>query len=205
LDESDVESAGPIRVTSPARTVADCLRLLSTADALTVGDAAVVRYLCLREEVQEVLDRCEGWPFVLRARERLALLDRRRETPLESVSFAEMLEAGLPLPDPQVQVSDDRGRFIGRVDFYWKEYAVAGEADGLVKYGQLVDGDPVKARQALIEEKRREDRLRAMGIHVVRWGLAELRKPDWAEWLRDQLQRGDPSRFRGKTYRRHLR
>jgi hypothetical protein len=40
---------------------------------------------------------------------------------------------------------------------------------------------------------------------AVRWGLAELRKPDWAEWLRGQLQLGDPSRFRGKTYRRHLR
>jgi hypothetical protein len=90
-------------------------------------------------------------------------------------------------------------------DFYWKEHAVAGEADGLVKYGQLVDDDPAKARQALIEEKRRADRLRSMGVHVVRWGLAELRKPDWAEWLRGQLQRGDPSRFRGKIYRRHLR
>ena len=124
--------------------------------------------------------------------------------PLESASFAEMLEGGVPLPDPQVQISDDRGRFVGRVDFWWKEHAVAGEADGLVKYGLLVDDDPVRARQALIEEKRREDRLRAMGVHVVRWGLAELRNPGWAAWLREELLCGDASRFRGKTYMRYL-
>jgi hypothetical protein len=193
-----VASYDGIRVTTIPRTVADCLRHLDLPDAIAVGDAAVRRDLTLRRDIDKVLDACAGWPYVERGRELVALLDGRRETALESASFVEMYRTGIPLPEPQVRIFDG-GRVIARGDFWWKEYAVLGEADGLVKYGVGTDDDLAESRRVLVKEKRREDRLRGLGIHVVRWGFAELKKPGWAEWLRGELERGDPSRFRGRT------
>ncbi|HEX5532759.1 MAG TPA: type IV toxin-antitoxin system AbiEi family antitoxin domain-containing protein [Actinomycetales bacterium] len=190
--------ADELKVTTLARTVADCLRHLTTEDALIIGDAAVARNSRLRAEVKAVLSSCTGWPFTDRARQRLSLLDGRHESPLESASFVEMRQHDLPLPEPQVWVRDETGRVVGRGDFYWEQFAVLGEADGLMKY-DVGAGDSGDGRRALVEEKRREDRLRALGLHVVRWGLAELRSPGWAEWLRRELGKGDPGRFRGSV------
>ncbi len=60
--------------------------------------------------------------------------------------------------------------FIGRVDFFFPEYGTVVEFDGLVKYG---DG----SREALIQEKLREDRLRALGLEVVRITWQDLDDP----------------------------
>ncbi len=92
--------ADGLKVTTLARTVADCLRHLSTEDALIIGDAAVAQNSRVRPQVEAVLSRCTGWPYTERARHRLSLLDGRRESPLESVSFVEMREHDLPLPAP---------------------------------------------------------------------------------------------------------
>lgn len=201
LPAGHVTTEDGVRVTTVARTMADCLRHLTTEDALVLGDAAARRHADLRTDVQQVLDRCAGWPLVERGRQQLLLLDGRRESPLESASFATMIEHQVPLPEPQVWICDDDGRAIGRTDFWWKDRAVAGEADGLVKYDVGAGaGGAADGRTALVAEKRREDRLRALGVHVVRWGLAELRDPGWAHWLERELDRGDPGRFRGRTF-----
>jgi hypothetical protein len=64
-----------------------------------------------------------------------------------------------------------RQRFIGRVDFGWPELGTVGEFDGLVKYGRVPGSDPA---DVLVEEKRREDALRAEGLAVVRWTWIDL-------------------------------
>jgi hypothetical protein len=188
--------ADGLKVTTLARTVADCLRHLSAEDAAIIGDAAVRQNSGLRPKVEALLGTCTGWPFTERARHRLPRLDGRHESPLESASFVEMRQHDLPLPEPQVWILDEKGRVVGRGDFYWEQYAVLGEADGLMKYDLGADRE---GRRALVEEKRREDRLRALGLHVVRWGLAELRSAGWSEWLRRELEKGDPGRFRGSV------
>jgi hypothetical protein len=67
------------------------------------------------------------------ARRVVAFADARAESPLESISRLRMREHGVPAPEPQVEIWID-GRFAGRVDFYWDEYGVIGEADGWGKY-----------------------------------------------------------------------
>lgn len=94
----------------------------------------------------------------------LAHLDGRRESPLESWSHASFVRWSLPLPVPQVALYDADG-LIGRVDFDWPEAAVVGEADGRFKYDEP---------GSLYAEKRREDRLRATGRTVIRWGWDDL-------------------------------
>ncbi len=84
--------------------------------------------------------------------------------------------AGLPAPDLQVVVLDERGEFLGRADFGYRARKVLGEFDGRVKY-RIPRGieDP---GDVLFREKLREDNLRAAGWTVVRWVWADLGRPD---------------------------
>jgi hypothetical protein len=80
----------------------------------------------------------------------------RRESPSESWSYVAMDRQGLPMPEPQVTVGDERGRPIGRVDGWWATFAAIAEVDGAVKYGIGTDLAPDDARRALYLEKQRE-------------------------------------------------
>jgi hypothetical protein len=76
-----------------------------------------------------------------------------------------LLASGLPLPELQVDLHDERG-FVGRLDAWYEDAAVAVEFDGLEKYA-----DPWGGRtpaEVAWTEKRREDRIRATDIRVVR-------------------------------------
>jgi very-short-patch-repair endonuclease len=78
------------------------------------------------------------------------------------------------LPAPQLQVSLGDASRVGIVDFYWEEFGVVGEADGLMKY----DEQP----EALRAEKLRQEALESLGFIVVRWTWDDIwRRPDWVE------------------------
>lgn len=77
---------------------------------------------------------------------------------------------GLPTPELQVTLRDAAGP-AGRVDFLFREQQTIAEFDGLVKY------DGANGKRALADEKRREDRLRALGYEVVRLVWADLADP----------------------------
>jgi hypothetical protein len=51
-----------------------------------------------------------------------------------------------------------------------------GEFDGLVKYGRLLRPGQTPG-DAVVAEKRREDRVRDEGLRVVRWTWDELETP----------------------------
>jgi len=70
----------------------------------------------------------------------------------------------MPEPELQHEFYDSDG-FIGRVDMWWPDFKVIGEADGLGKYDDILD---------LRAEKIREDRLRRLGLTVVRWTWDEI-------------------------------
>lgn len=83
----------------------------------------------------------------------------------ETYSRLALVRAGLPEPMLQVPFYDEEG-LIGFTDMYWPDLNVVGEVDGEIKYA---------TRQDLIAEKRREDRLRALGLAVVRWMPKQIR------------------------------
>ncbi|MGC0236649.1 hypothetical protein [Arthrobacter sp. SD76] len=94
----------------------------------------------------------------------------------ESLSRAFIHAAGFEAPVLQQQFSDASG-LLGYTDFYWKRSRVVGEFDGEEKY---VKPEFLKGRtpsQAVVEEKNRENRIRALGNNVVRWDWAELMEP----------------------------
>ena len=170
LTDLDVHGDGTtVPVTTAARTLADVARTMSPADAIAAGDAALRAGMTTADEVLRVLTGMWHVRGCRTAMPLVALWNPRRETALESWSALRFWEWGLPDPTPQVDFHDEEG-FIGRVDFYWDEFGVIGEADGRSKYAEP---------GALYAEKRREDRLRrAAGCReVVRWGWMDLRPP----------------------------
>lgn len=167
LPESERAERDALAVTSLARTAVDLAREESFRAAVVAVDGALHAGLPV-EEVVAVLDRCRTWPGAKRARRVLAHVDGRSESALESLSRAGFVEAGLPMPEPQVEVWCE-GFFVARVDFLWRAYLVVGEADGRVKYARVED---------LYEEKRREERLRDLGFEVVRWDWASAKHPE---------------------------
>jgi len=146
----------------PAATQA---RLSSLAIARWIRDPA------LRRNLIEEAVAASGTADVrgrFRAIETLAHADPRLETALESLSWSAFLEAGIPLPTPQVEVMGASGRHW-RVDFLFGE-RVIGECDGAVKYSDS---------QALWREKKRQEDLEQADYIVVRWTWEEIVHRPW--------------------------
>lgn len=159
---------GDVVMTSPARTAVDLARTRSFASGLAAADFVLRSGMATLEELETELAKTRRRIGHQRARHVVAHADRRSESVGESLSRAQMIELGLPFPELQHEFYDDMG-FIGRSDFWWPELRIIGEFDGKVKYGRaLVDSD-IDAREALWQEKKREDRLRRLGNGVVRW------------------------------------
>jgi predicted transcriptional regulator of viral defense system len=111
-------------------------------------------------------------------RRALDFADPRSGSPGESMSRAVMHEARLPVPELQTEFRDVRG-LIGFVDFWWPEFGLIGEFDGNAKYLDMKFLRGRTPAEVVIEEKRREDRLRALGPRVTRW--------DWMTLVGDGL------------------
>jgi hypothetical protein len=67
LPAHHVEELNGLRVTSPARTVVDCLRELPLPDAVAIADAALRRGLIEVAELEAVRQEQRGWPFITAA------------------------------------------------------------------------------------------------------------------------------------------
>jgi hypothetical protein len=88
-----------------------------------------------------------------------------------------------------VELFDDFGNLVARVDFWWEAAGVVGEFDGMVKYGELLrPGQTVE--DVIGAEKFREQALVASGCKVIRWTWRDL----WNDQLEDRLRHAlDPS------------
>jgi very-short-patch-repair endonuclease len=78
-----------------------------------------------------------------------------------------LMLAGLPRPQVQESLHDDQGRFLGRADLYYPSHRLALEYDGATH------------RTSLVEDNRRQNRLVAAGIRLLRFTAGDiLRNPD---------------------------
>ncbi len=169
LTADDIVYVDGLPVTSIARTLVDLGRWDPTPSAVVAMDAALHLRLVTPDEIDTVVRRCWNWPRIARAARAIALVDARSESPLETVSRLAIQRLGLPTPVLQPEIVGADGVFIGRVDFYWDEFGVVGEADGAGKYA--------RSSTSLLDEKRRQERLENREIVVARWGWDEVRRP----------------------------
>jgi hypothetical protein len=189
LPDTEVVVTEGLRVTTLARTVVDVARLLPFERAVTTGDAALRAGLS-QDELSAVMAGSRRRPGVAAARRAVLFLDGRSESPGESLSRVLFAQLGLPSPELQYEVLDDRGVLVGRADFCWEEHRTLGEFDGKIKYGRLLR--PGEAAQDVVyQEKRREDALRDLGWQMVRWNWVDLNAgAALAERLQRAFRRG---------------
>lgn len=181
-----------VPVTTVARTVVDLARTLGFREGLVVADSALHQHLTSKNELSAVLADCGRWPGAKRAAEVVEFADRLAESVLESLARVVFRELGLPPPELQVEITDSKGEFIGRVDFLWRRCRTIAEVDGALKYD-----DRSRAQAQL----RRDKMLRAARYEVEHFTWREImHKQDavgeslWAAFKRgSQLGTSEPA------------
>lgn len=171
-----------LRVTSFARTIYDCVRLMSFPDALAVVDSALRTKGISGDRLAENLRRSVGSRRDLgRVLEVIGYADARSENGGESVARAHMVLLGFAVPELQVELVDAvDGQRKMRVDYLWRladETIIAGELDGREKYvnPEMTAGGDVS--DVLLAERRREAHLTLSNhsVRVMRFSLAEAK------------------------------
>lgn len=183
---TNLETIDGLTVTTLARTVVDCAKLLAFGPAVAMADAA------LRRRAHPI----DGMPAttlvssdLIREASSLALrqssakvtrviefADGAADRPGESLSRVSMFRADFTMPRLQAELFGASGRRYF-VDFWWPQFGVIGEFDGEDKYRNPVFLRGRTPEQALLDEKDREDDLRAAGHAMVRWGWSVARSP----------------------------
>ena len=173
LAADEIDMVDGVAVTVAARTAADIARTVGFEEAVAVLDAALRRHLVTLTELAAALDRMAGWPGVPRARRAVEFADPRSMSVGESRSRVRMAQHGVAVPVLQWSVVGPGGVVLGTAGFGWPEHGVVGEFDGLVKYGRRRPPGESPA-DAVVAEKRREDRMRTVLRGFVRWAWADL-------------------------------
>jgi hypothetical protein len=178
-----VEEIAGIPVTSLTRTLLDIAATSTFRDAVVAADAALLvdRYgrrppMVTREQLEAAWERAQPMRAHAKTKAVLQFADTRAETPIESVSRVSMRFIGVPRPVLQLAHYDSQG-FIGETDFAWPDFGAVGEADGDQKYLDKAFRSGRTPEQVLLDEKRREDRLRSLPRRMVRWPWAVAVSP----------------------------
>jgi hypothetical protein len=203
LEPEDVVEVDGLLVTSPQRTLVDLARIAAPGLSVSAVDSALnptrntAETRVTKLQLEAALERVESPRGVRKARHVIRFADGLADNPGESVSRVLIFELDFPTPSLQLRHVNPRGGFYF-TDFEWPEYNAIGELDGLGKYtkeeylGRMSPGD------AVVEEKIREDHLRAEHNAFARWTPDDLRQP--ARLRRILAQAGLPSHAATVTF-----
>jgi hypothetical protein len=172
---------GALPAASGARTVVDLACELPFRDGVVLADSALQRKVATPEHLTQVLLDCRHRHGIRDAARIVDFADGRSESVAESLGRVVFAEQGLPVPDLQQWISDERGT-IGRVDYLLEQFRTIVEIDGKMKYVpstvKIPAGITAATQNRLGEivwrEKLREDRLREAGYEVVRVTWSDL-------------------------------
>lgn len=168
----DTAQIDGLTVSGLPRTAIDLACQVRPDEALAVLDAAS-RMMGSSELLGPQITLARGRRGIHKARWAFAHASALAESPGESRSRYYMITGGVDQPELQYEVRDAEGRFLARSDFAWPQHGVLGEFDGRVKYTGQLNPD-ISGTDAIMQEKQRENRLRAAGWWVLRWTWDDL-------------------------------
>lgn len=175
-------------MTIPVRTTVDALRRLRRPFAMSAADAMAHAGYVEQWELVERIDQLAGFQGVIQARSLSRLVDPRYEWRGESWSKLRLVDGGLPIPEPQIWVTDVRAR-KARVDLGYEARRAGCEYDG-------------KEVHTLDEDKAADKEKRTWLREVMDWRVAvtdmndvfsrepsfELQMAEWIGFPLDQLR-----------------
>jgi very-short-patch-repair endonuclease len=166
LPPDEVVECQGLPVTSPVRTVFDLARHLPLAEAIVAVDLALHGALVEPDELRAYVTAHPTWKGLAQARRVVTIAELRAESPMESRLRALLVLGGLPRPQAQAEIIDERGCFLGRLDLYYPTARLGIEYDG--------DGH----RSNLAADNRRQNRLMGAGVRLLRYTAADVyRRP----------------------------
>lgn len=180
LREGDVVHLEGLPVTSPLRTCFDLAGHLHPVPAVVAIDMALHAGLVQQAAFAAYVAAHRGVAGVVGARRVLELVEPKAESPMETQLRLLLVRRGLPRPQAQVELFDEAGVFAGRLDLYYPEARLGIEYDG------------ENHRERLISDDRRQNRLQAIGVQLLRYTASDLReRPDTiVREVRRALSRG---------------
>jgi hypothetical protein len=119
-----------IRMTTPARTAFDLGRRKGSTAAVIRLDALARATELKVADVEPLMDRHRGARGLVQLRQILPMVDGGAESPYETRTRLVLIAGGLPRPQTQIEVFDDWGAVLARVDMGWEEWRVGVEFDG---------------------------------------------------------------------------
>lgn len=167
----EVVTVQRLRATSLPRTIHHLSLRLPAVEILVAMDAALRKKLAPAKA------------FGGRKLQRLAAMAAPAESPMETRLRWLLIQRGLPRPEVQVDLGDDKTR-LGRVDLYYPSARLILEYDG------------GNHRDRLAEDNRRQNRLLSAGFRLLRFTAGDIyNEPDVvAAQVRSALAGATPRR-----------
>lgn len=157
LPDEELCEVGGLLLVSAARAFVDVARSDTLIEAVAFGDAVLRSGAATLPMLDEALERGAGLRGIRRARATVPHLEPRSESLMESRLRMRLVLGGLPRPDAQLDLYDDRGH-AGRVDLHVE--GVVLEYDG--REARLL-------KEVFVHERRRQTRLAELDLEIRRF------------------------------------
>jgi hypothetical protein len=167
LQVGDVVVLDGVPVTSVARTVTDLACQLDRISAVWMVDDAIRTGVCSRVDLEAIASSWRGGLGSGVVKQRIREADGVSESVLETAARLTLADLDVPLPIAQLEVTDEQGRLVARLDGGYPHDRVALEFDG-----RSVHDAPAAAHR----DRERQNRLAALGWTVLRftwWDVVE--------------------------------
>jgi hypothetical protein len=160
LADDEICQVRDIRATTPARTVFDLGRRRGLTSAVIRTDALLQATDVKLVDVQALIDRHRGARGVAQLRQVLELADPGAESPQETRLRLLLTSAGMRPDQTQIEVFDEYGCFVGRIDMGWEDWKVGVQYDGMQHWT-----DP---------EQRRRDIEQGVAYQELGWRIVRV-------------------------------
>ena len=155
-----------VRVSGPERAWRACAGLLTVQQLVAVGDFLVGhRGPTTVDALAATILPDER--FVAVARAAIDLVRVGADSAMETWLRLAVIDAGFPEPELQVEVFDDAGRFLARVDMGWRNMRIALE----------YDGDHHRERGTFEHDQRRDNSMTVHGLLVLHANRTDIGRP----------------------------
>ena len=177
LGEENLEELHGVVISKAARSAFEVTTMAGVEPALVAVNRLLHAKAMTLDDFRAQATEHREWPGSLTTNLVLHLADARLESVGEDRFSYLAHQQGLVKPEPQVEVFDERGNLVARVDFAWPELGVFLEFDGRVKYERLRrEGETLE--EFLMREKEREELVcQLTGWTCIRVTWAQLAQP----------------------------
>jgi hypothetical protein len=170
IEQGQLSEVAGIPCTDAPRTLADLVLRTDRLSSVALLDSALNRGLVTPGSLPVVAALIRGRRGAVAARPRLAEVDGRAQSPLETRVRLRSVDGGMPPDVLQYPVRDRDGYLLAVGDLAWLRARVIGEADGR---------GPHESPDALFGDRRRQNRIAAAGWRVVRFTWSDTLHPDY--------------------------